>query len=126
MHDPESLVRAALALLNEHDVEGYVDMCADDFVMTSELGRFTGKAELRAALSPFADIPDHWRTIERIEVDGGSVSVWLRFGGTFASTGRAFEMDGCTVWTVRDGLLSSATEHGSYQPAIDASRPAPD
>ena len=123
MEPAEVLVRAALDDLNRHDVEGFFTRCTKDYTTTNELGVFSGKDENRALYAAFEGIPDHWRTIERVEVAGSTVSVWLKFGGTVASTGRTFEQQGCTVWEVRGDLLSSAIEHASYQPAIDASQP---
>ena len=125
MEHAEVVVRAALDRLNDHDLEGYLALCTDDFVTTNEWGVFSGKDEVRRLFRGFEDMPDHWRTIERVEVAGSIVSVWLKFGGTIASTGRSFVMQGRTDWDVRDGLLASAIEHGNYQPAIEASQPEP-
>jgi len=126
MDRAESLVRSALDRLNEHDVEGYLARCTEDFCTTNEFGVARGKAEVRALFEALETIPDHWRTIERVEVSGTTVSVWLQFGGTVAATGRSFVIEACnTVWEVRGDLLCSATEHGDYQPWIEAARPAP-
>ena len=105
--DPRSVVLAALDRLNAHDLDGYYELCADDFACIGSTER-RGKSEARAVDEPlFTVLPDHWRRVEKLLVCGNTVAVWLTFGGTPTSTGRAFEADLCDVIEVSDGKIQS-------------------
>jgi ketosteroid isomerase-like protein len=122
--DHGELVRTAIGHLEAHDIERYVAVCTADVVSTTPLGTARGRVELAAYLqNAFDGIPDHWRRIERLVVSGDDVATWVRFGGTAAATGRSFELEGCTVFGVRDGLISSITEYVDLQPAYEAFTP---
>jgi ketosteroid isomerase-like protein len=115
--DPESVVVAAFDRLNAHDLEGYYDLCADDFRYVGTTVR-EGKAEARAVDEPFfAQLPDHWRRIDKLLVSGNTVAAWLTFGGTPAASGRSFEAEFCDVIEVEDGLITSLTMYGDW-PAL--------
>ena len=117
--DPRSVVLTALDRLNAHDLEGYYELCADDFVYVGTTER-RGKAEARAVDEPlFAGLPDHWRRVERLLVSGDTVAVWLTFGGTPTANGRAFEAELCDLIEVRDGKIQSIRMYGDW-PALMA------
>jgi ketosteroid isomerase-like protein len=117
--DPKSVVLAAIDRLNAHDLEGYYDMCADDFAYIGTTER-RGKSEARAVDEPlFAGLPDHWRRLEKLLVCGDTVAVWLTFGGTPTATGRAFETELCDLIEVRDGKIQSLRMYGDW-PALMA------
>jgi ketosteroid isomerase-like protein len=114
MAQPEAVVREALDRLNEHDLDGYYDLCTDDFLYVGTSTRH-GKDEARAIDQPLFDaIPDHWRRVERLLVSGDAVAVWLRFGGTPVATGRAFDAELCDIIVVRDGLIQSLTMYADW------------
>lgn len=112
--DPRTVVLTALERLNAHDLDGYYDLCADDFAYTGTAAR-RGKAEARAVDEPlFASIPDHWRRVDKLLVSGDMVAVWLTLGGTPAANGQAFEAEFCDVIEVRDGLIRSLTMYADW------------
>ncbi|MEY2471986.1 MAG: SnoaL-like polyketide cyclase [Actinomycetota bacterium] len=113
-NDPRSVVVAALDRLNDHDLDGYYDMCADDFRYVGTTAR-EGKSEARAVDEPFfARVPDHWRRIDKLLVSGNTVVVWLTFGGTAAASGRGFEAELCDVIEVEDGRITSLTMYADW------------
>jgi ketosteroid isomerase-like protein len=112
--DPESIVRAAIDRLNAHDLDGYYELCADDFAYIGTTER-RGKAAARAVDEPlFAGLPDHWRRVEKLLVCGDTVAVWLCFGGTPRATGRAFEVELCDVIEVRDARIQSIRIYADF------------
>ncbi len=111
--DPAAIVRAALQRLNDHDVDGYFALCADnlDYVsMTTVEGKAAARALDEAAL---AALPDHWRRIDRLLVSGDTVAVWLTFGGTPAGK-EPFEAEFCNIFEVRDGLIASLKTYANW------------
>ncbi|MCI0635236.1 MAG: nuclear transport factor 2 family protein [Actinobacteria bacterium] len=105
--DPRDVVLRVFDALNDHDLERYAGLLAEDvqerhpYVLD---GRDAVTAGDKATLEL---IPDHWRTIERLLVDGDNVAFWLRFGGTIAATGKSFEVEICGVVEVRDGKIAT-------------------
>ena len=105
--DPKSIVLAVFDRLNKHDLDGYYDLFAEDIVYTGA-SESRGVAEARAANEPFFDnVPDHWRRVERLLVDGDVVVVWLTFGGTPRVNGVPFEVEVCSVLEVHGGKVQS-------------------
>ncbi len=105
--DPRDVVLQVFQALNDHDLDRYASLLAEDvqerhpYVLD---GRDAVTAGDRATLEL---IPDHWRKIERLLVDGDNVAFWLRFGGTIAATGESFEVEICGIVTVRDGKVAT-------------------
>lgn len=119
--DPRELVETAFQRLNDHDLDGYYALCAEDF--TSCVGRQSrgGVAEARTMDEPlFAALPDHWRRIDKLLVSGDTVVVWLTFGGTPTRTGRPVTLDLCNVIEVRDGLIRSVTMYADWRALAEA------
>ena len=52
-------------------------------------------------------MPDHWRRVEKLLVDGDVVVAWLTFGGTPTVNGVPFEVEVCSVLEVRSGKVQS-------------------
>ena len=122
--DSAELVRAALDRLNEHDLVGYYALMTDDVVNTHGLGTFRGKEAVAAtADAAFATMSDHWRRIDRLLVSGDEVAVWLTFGAVVAKTGRPFELEACTIYTIRDGAIAAITEYADWSAAFAAAEP---
>ena len=119
MHEYEGLVRGALDVLEAGDLEGYVACFTEDIVQTTPLGVFHGKAEALAFLQrSFRDtLAAHFRRVEHLLVSGESVAVWLTFGGTVAATGRSFEVEGCTIFDIRDSKVCAITEYIDFTEA---------
>jgi ketosteroid isomerase-like protein len=121
--DPRRIVEAALQSLNDHDLDGYYALCADDFRYVGTEER-RGKAEARAVDEPvFAAVPDHWRRFDQVIVSGDTVVVWGTFGGTVAATGKSFEVEACNVIEVRDDLIQSLTMYADWSGLTDAFTP---
>lgn len=109
----------AFERLNAHDLDGYYQLCADDFLYVGSTTR-RGKAEAQAVDTPFfAALPDHWRRVEKLLVSGSTVAAWLTFGGTPTANGRPFEVEFCDIIEVRDGLIQSLTMYGDWQSLAD-------
>ena len=111
--DPAATVCSALQRLNEHAVDGYIALGADDLVyasMTTVKGMEAARALDEAAL---AKLPDHWRRIDRLLVSGDTVAIWLTFGGTPAGK-EPFEAELCDIFEVRDGLIHSITTYANW------------
>ena len=105
--DPKSIVVALYDRLNKHDLDGYYDLFAEDILYTGA-SESRGIAEARAANEPFFEnVPDHWRRVERVLVDGDMVAAWLTFGGTPRANDTPFEVEVCSLIEVGDGKVRS-------------------
>jgi ketosteroid isomerase-like protein len=112
--DPQTVVLTALERLNAHDLDGYYELCADDFAYIGTTER-RGIAEARAIDEPlFAGLPDHWRRVDKLLVSGDTVVVWLTLGGTPVANGVAFEAELCDVIEVRDGKIQSLRMYADW------------
>src|SRR5262245_19057985 len=121
MHAHERLVRDALERLNQaNDIEGYVDCCTDDVVLTNSLGVARGKAEFLAFHSSFELLSHRYAPIERLLVSDDSVAVWQTSGGTVAATGVSFEIEACTIFDVRDDKICAVTEYSDLTSVVAA------
>ena len=119
--DREATVLAALELLNGHDPEAYLRACTDDVVSRCPMGEFRGADANREYFSGLDAVPDHWRRVERTLVSGNDVATWGRWGGTVEATGRSFDIDFCTIFTVDDdGRISAIVEHWATEPLAEA------
>lgn len=121
MSGPATIVQAALERLNANDLDGYYLLLADNVVTVNEFSTRTGKREVSAKLNEdFGTLSEHWRQIERLVVSADHVATWLKFGGVVAASGRRWELEGCTVWEVRDGLIQSVREIADWRPLLVA------
>lgn len=123
--DPATVVEEALRRLNDHDLDGYYALCADDFRYVGTAER-VGHAAAREVDEPmFAAVPDHWRRIDKLIVGGDVVAVWLTLGGTPTATGQAFEAEFCDIIEVRDGLIQSLTLYADWPGLFRNFAPSP-
>ncbi|MGH9026895.1 MAG: nuclear transport factor 2 family protein [Acidimicrobiia bacterium] len=105
--DPREVVLGAFQALNDHDLERYAGLLAED-VEERHPYQLTGREAVTAGDRATLElIPDHWRKIDRLLVDGDNVAFWLRFGGTVAATGKSFEVEICGIVKVRDGKITT-------------------
>jgi ketosteroid isomerase-like protein len=117
--DPRAVVEAAFQRLNEHDIDGYFALCADDFVYSVGPSVVRGKPAARAVDEPaYTALPDHWRRIDKILASRDTVAVWLTFGGTRSADGVAREVDVCDIFEVRDGLIQSLACYADWNQLI--------
>jgi len=121
--EPQAVVTAAFERLNDHDLDGYYGLCADDFVYIGSTER-RGIDEARAVDEPiFSTLPDHWRRVEKRLVSGDTVAVWLTFGGTPTPNGRPFEVELCDVFEVRNGKIQSLRMYGDWSVLMEKLAP---
>ena len=112
--DPKSIVLAMYDRLNTHDLDGSYDLFAEDILYTG-WSEFRGVAEARDANETFfKGVPDHWRRVERLLVDGDVVATWVTLGGTPTVNGTPFEIEFCNVIEVRDGEIKSIRMYADW------------
>jgi ketosteroid isomerase-like protein len=121
MNGPSEVVTAALERLNADDLDGYFALMADDIVVANVFGTLAGKAQVVTGQSENLGLfSEHWRRAEKLVVTGDHVATWQAFGGVSAQSGQRAEVEGCTVWEVRDGLIRSIREIYDWEPLLIA------
>lgn len=112
--DPGTLVRTAFDRLNEHDLDGYYALLAEDVTYVG-VATTRGRDAARATDAPvFAMLPDHSRRVDRMLVSGDTVAAWLVFSGTHAATGERFEAEFCDILEIRGGFIQSITMYADW------------
>lgn len=118
MHTHRSLLERAVAVYNDGDLDGYVDLYTDDAVLTTPEGAFKGRIELRERfareLNALSDI--RFEVISYVE--GGDMfadefllagthtgPLSLQDGTELPATGRHVEIRGMEMVQVRDGRM---------------------
>ena len=83
-------------------------------------GIFRGRDELRSAWSAWLDAWDEWATefTESIEVDAETVVVTTKIRARGRGSGVEVEAHGASVWTFRDGKISTAKLFQSRSEAL--------
>ena len=122
MSEPAHVVRAAVERLNANDLPGYYALMADGIVMITESRTLTGKAAVTAELDEsFRAVSNHWITVvDRLVVSGDHVATWLTLGGETVKSGMPWQVEGCTVWEVREGCIASVREYYDWSPLLQA------
>ncbi len=102
---------------NRRDVEGALALCHDDCFYESVgiPGRVEGKEALRGFYGALFDaLPDYYGEFDGRAIDGETVVVWGRFGGTasgefmgVSAAGGRVEVPVTFVCSFRDGLIAS-------------------
>ena len=111
---------------NRHDVDAIVSIMTDDCVYQSSGGseawgtRFSGRAEVRAGcLAALRDYPDaQWRNATHFVAGDRGLSHWT-FTGT-RGDGMRIEVDGCDVFTFRDGKIAVKDSYRKNRPLLPA------
>ena len=109
---------------NRHDVDALMSFMTDDCVFQASSGpdvcgtRYAGRESVRAG---FADVwavfPDaHWGHARHFVHAERGVSEWT-FTGTRAD-GTRVEVDGCDLFTFRDGRISLKDSYRKTRPAL--------
>jgi steroid delta-isomerase-like uncharacterized protein len=129
-NQPTGGAEEAVALLerfaeawNRHDLEALMSMMTDDCVFEASAGpdvngqRSEGREAVRAAYAAvFATFPDaHWANPRHVVAGNRGVSEWT-FTGTQAS-GRRVEVNGCDLFTIRDGRIAVKNSFRKNRPA---------
>jgi ketosteroid isomerase-like protein len=89
-----SVVEAAFARLNAHDLDGYHALLHDDVVVT-------GTGETRG-------------------LEANRALDTAMFGATSSATQKSFEVEVCDIIEVRDGRIASLTTYGDWTPMYHA------
>jgi ketosteroid isomerase-like protein len=124
MSGPEHVVRAAVDRLNANDLAGYYALMAESVVMVTASRTLTGKTAVTAELDEgFQTVSNHWTTtVDRLVVSGDHVATWLTLGGETVRSGVPWQVEGCTVWEVREGYITSVREYYDWSPLLQALR----
>ena len=119
-------LQAFAEAFNRHDAEALMRFMTDDCVFQSSAGpeacgsRHTGREAVRAAFSEvWKDFPDaRWRSPHHFVCGDRGVSEWT-FTGTRAD-GTRVEVDGCDLFTFRDGRIAVKNSYRKNRPALPA------
>ena len=109
---------------NRHDLDALMSMMTDDCVFEASAGpdrngqRSEGKDAVRAAYAAvFAAFPDaQWSNPRHFVAGHRAVSEWT-FTGT-QRDGTRVEVNGCDVFTLRDGRIAVKNSYRKNQPAV--------
>ena len=111
---------------NRHDVDALMSFMTDDCVFEASAGpevcgqRHVGRAAVRAAYAEvwttFSDA--HWGGAHHVVQGDRGVSEWT-FTGTRADGSRV-EVDGCDLFTFRDGKIQVKDSYRKNRPPIAA------
>jgi steroid delta-isomerase-like uncharacterized protein len=114
------------AAFNRHDLDALMAMMTEDCVFEASAGpeacgtRHRGQAAVRAAFAQvFAASPDaRWRNARHFASGDRGLSEW-----TFTATrpdGKRVEVNGCDVFTLRDGRIAVKNSYRKDRPPIGA------
>jgi steroid delta-isomerase-like uncharacterized protein len=109
---------------NRHDLDAVMAMMSDDCVFEASAGphvngqRSEGQSAVRAAYAAvFDDFHDaHWANARHFIVDSRGVSEWT-FTGT-RQDGSRIEVNGCDLFTFRDGKIALKNSYRKNRPAV--------
>ncbi len=111
---------------NRHDADALMRFMTLDCVFQASAGpdacgqRHEGREAVRAAFSEvWKDFPDaQWRSPRHFVCGDRGVSEWT-FTGT-RSDGTRVEVDGCDLFTFRDGKIAVKNSYRKHRPALPA------
>ena len=109
---------------NRHDLEALMSMMTDDCVFQASAGphvdgqRSEGQPSVRAAYAAvFETFPDaHWGNARHFVAAHRGVSEWT-FTGT-RKDGTRVEVNGCDLFTFRDGKIAIKNSYRKNRPAL--------
>jgi steroid delta-isomerase-like uncharacterized protein len=113
---------------NRHDPEALMAFMSDDCVFEASAGsevsgtRYVGREAVKAGYSEvFAAFPDaHWGGARHFVHGDRGVSEWT-FTGT-RSDGSRVEVNGCDIFTFRDGKIAVKNSYRKNRPPITTSQ----
>ena len=132
---PDAVEQATVAFLqafadawNRHDIDALMWFMTDDCVFEASAGlevsgtRYVGYDAVRAGFAEvWATFPDaHWGNARHFAVRDRGVSEWT-FTGTRAD-GTLVEVDGCDLFTFRDGKIALKNSYRKNRPAMSNSK----
>ncbi|MEW5918418.1 MAG: nuclear transport factor 2 family protein [Gemmatimonadota bacterium] len=120
----EQLLQAFADAFNRHDCDTLLSMMTEDCVFEASAGNFVngerseGPHAVRAAFAAvFAQYPDaHWGDARHYATGDRGVSEWT-FTGTL-SDGRRVEVNGCDLFTIRNGKIAVKNSFRKNRPPI--------
>jgi steroid delta-isomerase-like uncharacterized protein len=109
---------------NRHDIDSLMSMMTDDCVFEASAGpevngqRSEGRQTVRAAYAAvFETFHDaHWANTRHLVAGNRGVSEWT-FTGTH-NDGKRVEVNGCDLFTFRDGKIAIKNSYRKNRPAI--------
>ena len=118
------LLQAFAEAWNRHDVDALIAFMTEDCVFEASAGaevcdrRYAGRAAVRAGfMEVWAIFPDaHWGNARHFVQGDRGVSKWV-FTGTQAD-GRRVEVQGCDLFTFRDGKIARKNSFRKNRPAL--------
>lgn len=121
-------VRRTIALWNRRDVDGALEIAADDFAMDwsnsigPAKGVHRGKEEVRRFWMSFLEAFEamHWEPKEIIELDASRLLAVTHFQARGRGSGIEVDASGAQLWTVRDGRVQSVKLFQSKEEALEA------
>lgn len=124
--DPRSLLSLLGALaeaFNRHDADALMSMMTPDCVFEASAGpeacgaRHAGRDAVRAAfVDVWTTFPDaHWRGARHFVHGDRGVSEWT-FSGTRVADGARVEVQGCDLFTFRDGKIALKNSYRKNRP----------
>ena len=113
---------------NHHDTDALMSFMSDDCVFEASAGpevsgtRYVGREAVRAGFSEvFATFPDaHWSGARHLVHGTRGVSEWT-FTGT-RMDGSHVEVNGCDLFTFRDGKIAVKNSYRKNRPAVPVVR----
>ena len=118
--DPRSLLSLLGALaeaFNRHDADALMSMMTPDCVFEASAGRDAVRAAFVDVWTSFPDA--HWRGARHFVHGDRGVSEWT-FSGTRAADGARVEVQGCDLFTFRDGKIAVTNAYRKDRPAQPA------
>jgi steroid delta-isomerase-like uncharacterized protein len=114
---------------NRHDVDALMSFMTEDCVFEASAGpdvcgtRYVGREAVRAGYSEvWKTFPDaHWGNARHFVQGERGVSEWT-FTGTRAD-GTRVEVQGCDLFTLRDGKIALKNSYRKNRPPLAAAKP---
>ena len=122
------LVRRAFGAINRGDVDGALELGADDFEMDwsnsigPAKGIYRGREEIREFQTTFLDAFEEvrWDPQEIIEVDDSRLIIVNHIRMRGRGSGVEVDAVGAQLWTITEGLARSVKLYQSKGDALDA------
>lgn len=120
-----SLLDAFADAFNRHDADALMSMMTPDCVFEASAGpetcgtRYVGRDAVRAGfVDVWTTFPDaHWAGARHFVQGERGVSEWT-FSGTHAADGTRVEVNGCDVFTFRDGRIALKNSYRKNRPPL--------
>lgn len=126
MRNPVEVILTFLERINQHDVDGLVNLMSEDHVFIDSLGnRFQGRENLKAGWhSYFRMCPDYKVSHEEILAHGNIVAVFGSAGGTIAAKselepGNRWRIPAAWMATVRNGQVAEWRVYADNKPVYE-------